>query len=240
VGYTKVSTVERLTNENELKHARIHPIKLLIAMKQYGQGHGLKGDNFWEVDGDIMQALDEAFPLSFINLKPLGKDILVAVDISGSMTANVTGVPNLQAREAAAAMALLHKKADGPRVATLAFGTESALVDISKSRRVDDVMRIMANFRQGTDLSQPFQWALKNNKKYDAIIVYTDNETWAGHTHPFKAWQEYQRRFPAAKAIMASTVSNPYMTNLPDDPSVLNIVGFDAAIPEVVENFINS
>lgn len=55
----------RLHEETLLRRARIHPFNVLVALKTYEQGKGDKGKLSWEVNQTIVQALDDAYYLSF-------------------------------------------------------------------------------------------------------------------------------------------------------------------------------
>lgn len=43
-----------------------------------------------------------------------------------------------------------------------------------------------------TDCSLPMTWAQKTQTAADVFIVFTDNETFAGHTQPAAALREYR------------------------------------------------
>lgn len=43
-----------------------------------------------------------------------------------------------------------------------------------------------------TDCSLPMIWAQKTQTAADVFIVFTDNETFAGNTHPATALREYR------------------------------------------------
>lgn len=61
---------QRLKDETLLRKARIHPFNVLVALKTYEKGHGEKGHLKWEVNQTIVQALDDAFYMSFkVSLK---------------------------------------------------------------------------------------------------------------------------------------------------------------------------
>ncbi|MFH2005719.1 MAG: TROVE domain-containing protein, partial [bacterium] len=98
---------ETLSSLEALKRARIHPMAVLIALKTYASGRGFRGSLTWEPVGRIVDALDAAFYLAFGVVVPTGKRLCLALDVSGSMTCGVSGVPQLSCREAAAAMALV-------------------------------------------------------------------------------------------------------------------------------------
>ena len=56
---------EKLLNEEQLKRARIHPFNVLVALKTYMDGHGDRGRLTWNPNEAIVNALEEAFYLSF-------------------------------------------------------------------------------------------------------------------------------------------------------------------------------
>lgn len=55
----------RLRDETLLRKARIHPFNVLVALKTYEKGKGDRGKLTWEVNQPIVEALDEAFYMSF-------------------------------------------------------------------------------------------------------------------------------------------------------------------------------
>ena len=56
---------KRLRDETLLRKARIHPFNVLVALKTYESGKGDKGKLKWEVNQTIVDALDDAFYMSF-------------------------------------------------------------------------------------------------------------------------------------------------------------------------------
>jgi len=79
--------VNQLTNPERLKKARIHPVNVLVALRTYASGHSARGESTWSPDRHIIDALDEAYYRSFEFVEPTNKRILLALDVSGSMTA---------------------------------------------------------------------------------------------------------------------------------------------------------
>ena len=77
---------DRITDEDDIKRTRIHPYNILVAMLTYKKGSGDKGSLSWTPNIQIIAALDKAFKLSFKNIKPTGKRIKIALDVSGSMS----------------------------------------------------------------------------------------------------------------------------------------------------------
>jgi 60 kDa SS-A/Ro ribonucleoprotein len=70
------------------------------------------------------------------------------------------------------------------------------------------------------------------------FVVYTDNETWAGKVHPSQALAEYRRKMGIpAKLVVMGLASNGFTIADPRDPGMLDVVGFDASVPQVLREF---
>jgi len=81
--------------------------------------------------------------------------------------------------------------------------------------------------------------ALAKKIPADVFIVITDSETWAGHKHPTVALQEYRNKMGIdAKLIVMGLVSNGFSIADPSDAGQLDVVGFDASVPQVIAQFI--
>ena len=248
----------QLLHVGRIKHARVHPVALLSALKVYEQGHGeraLRRANAlsWSPVREIVDALDEAFYRSFQDTALAGKAHLLALDVSGSMAAGaIAGVPGLTPRVATAAMALVTAKTE-PSTICVAFsaasggyggkwgGGESGMLPlaISPRQRLDDVLKTVDGLPfGGTDCALPMVWALRNKVQVDTFVVYTDNETWTGAVHPFQALAEYRHRMGRnAKLIVVGMTATSFTIADPGDPGMLDVVGFDTAAPQVMADF---
>ena len=90
----------------------------------------------------------------------------------------------------------------------------------------------------GTDCALPMRYALETEREIDTFVVYTDSETWAGSVHPAQALREYRERTGiAARLVVVGMVANAFTIADPEDPGMLDIVGFDTATPAVVTGF---
>lgn len=230
--------VESLTFETYLKRSRIHPMTLLIALKVYSQGKGDQGSLSWNPVSKIVDALDEAFYLSFGNVEPTGKNILVAVDASGSMGhGTMNGI--ISCRQAAFAQALITANVEKNVVIT-AFGTNIKELSISPRERLDDVMKRYNSSYGGTDCSLPLELASSRKWDVDAIEIITDNETWAGGTHVFQAVESFrQKHNPNLRFVDVAMTATDSQLSKTADPLSLEVVGFDANVPQVVSQFIS-
>lgn len=226
---------------NKLNNAkRLHPIKILMALLTYQQGHGMLGDLSWNPNQQIMSMLNKCFYNSFNKIKGTGERILIAIDISGSMQGEkCVGSKFLNCLTAAAAMLVSVIKTE-PNTHVVAFDTIARPVTVTADRSVDDIIKFFQeNLGGGTDISSPIQYALKERIKVDAFIIFTDNETWHGDRHASQALEEYRNRINAnVKMICISSSANDGMVCDPNDKLSLGIAGFDASIPELVSDFI--
>jgi 60 kDa SS-A/Ro ribonucleoprotein len=243
----------RLSDGAALRRARVHPIALLAALKTYASGRGARGHGVWTPVAQVIDALDAAFYASFANAPSTGKRTLLALDVSGSMVAPVHGVPFLSCREASVAMALVTAAVE-PAHRFVAFtagtyrsrwahlGSGLSPLSISPRQRLDDAVQAVAALPfGGTDCALPMVEAAKHGWAVDTFVVYTDNETWAGDVHPAQALRAYRERTGiAAKLVVVAMASNGFTIADPDDAGMLDVVGFDAAVPQLVADFTAS
>lgn len=224
---------ERLTNRDALRKARVHPFAILLASLVYQQGHGVRGGKSWTPVRQIIEALDDAYEAAFENVTPTGKRILVGVDISGSMQAACMGTP-ISAAVAAAAMALTIARTE-PNATVVQFDTiVQRVVPITKRSTLSG---IGSTHGGGTDLSAPIKWA---NERFDAFVILTDNETWAGRQHPAQLLESYRRRMnPKARLICCSMAANHANIVDPEDGLSLGTAGLDANLPSIIAEFIS-
>lgn len=234
---------ERLTNPNALRGARIHPIAMLSALQVYDQGHGERGKLSWTPVTAIVDALDAGFYASFGAVQPTNKNIVIGLDVSGSMVGTpLAGVPGLDARVGAAAMAMVTARTEpAAQVSIMAFSLRPVPVTISPRQRLGDILRDTDDIPFGdTDCALPMLWAEQIGlHDVDAFIIYTDSETWAGDIHPFQALNDYRRRHvPTAKLVVVGMASNGFSIADPNDAGMLDVVGFDTATPEIISGFV--
>jgi 60 kDa SS-A/Ro ribonucleoprotein len=246
--------VARLADRDAIRRARIHPMAVLAALKTYAHGRGMKGSGKWTAVPQLVDALDGAFYLAFENAPSTGKRIMLALDVSGSMVAPVGGMPYLSCREASAAMALV-TAATEPNHRFVAFtngrypslhsrygyNTGLSPLTISPRQRLDDVVRVTSELPfGGTDCALPMMEALRERWAVDVFVVFTDNETWAGDIHPAQALRRYRERLGiASKLVVVAMTSNGFTIADPDDGGMLDVVGFDAATPRVIADFMS-
>lgn len=251
--------VSRIGDARGLAKARVHPMQLLLAQRTYASGRGEKGSLTWDPVVPVVDALDDAFYAAFESVEPSGKRLLVALDVSGSMGGGSVAGSSLTPREAAAAMALVTLATEPEthvvgftaglpgawsRGAALLGGYRSETgvspLPLSQRQRLSDAVRSVADLPFGpTDCAAPMLYALDRGLKVDAFVVYTDSETWAGDIQPVEALRRYRQATGIpAKLVVVGLVSNGFSIADPTDAGMLDVVGFDAAAPALIADFL--
>ncbi len=250
--------VVQLGDAERLRRARVHPIALLAALRTYQSGHGARGRHTWTPVREVVDALDGAFYAAFANVEPGGQRLLLALDVSASMTwGNVAGVPGLTPRDASAALALV-TAATEPHYETVGFfagrgglattpgrrtwpGRANGLTPLALSprQRLDDVIETVSGLPfGGTDCALPMRYAQGREREIDTFVIYTDSETWAGDVHPVQALREYRRQSGLdARLVVVGMTSNGFSIADPTDRGMLDVVGFDTATPQLISYF---
>jgi 60 kDa SS-A/Ro ribonucleoprotein len=241
--------VRCLKDAEEIKKSRVHPMTILFALHTYASGGGWRSSKTWTPVTKVIDALDGAFYLAFGNVEPTNKNILLALDVSGSMGSPM-GETSLTCRDASAAMALVTLAVE-PNVEVVGFTSGSSRsqwsgygaaitpLNISARQRLDDAVRTISNIPfGGTDCSLPVTWAQESGRKIDTFVTYTDSETWAGNIHPSQALKDYRRVSGIdAKLVVVGMVSNGFSIADPKDRGMLDVVGFDTSTPQIISDF---
>ena len=242
--------VARLSDPEQVKKSRIHPLNVLVSSSTYAAGRGIKGRDTWTVVPQIAGALEEMFYTAFGNVEPTGKKTLIGLDVSGSMGVWTIAGTFITPRAGAAALALVSLRTE-PNCHVVAFqgqrdgiirrgsGCEIVPLPLTPQMSLGEVMSATNNLPFGaTDCAAPMMWALANDVEVETFVVITDNETWFGNIHPFEALRQYRREtgIPARLAVLAMT-STGFSIADPSDAGCLDLVGFDSATPEILRMF---
>jgi 60 kDa SS-A/Ro ribonucleoprotein len=90
----------------------------------------------------------------------------------------------------------------------------------------------------GTDCAQAIEYARTHKLEVDTFLVITDNETYGGRSHPHEALQRYRRETGIdAKLIVLATTASEFSIADPSDGGMLDIAGFDSAVPQLINEF---
>lgn len=256
--------VKHLVHPDTIKFSKVHPVSVLTAWFTYRNGTGNRGHNSWMVDPDIVKTLEEMFYLSFKNVEPTGKRICFLIDCSGSM-----GCPSLcegvTCAESAALLSMIFARSETTgdsspdhsfylftsKKSTLGYGGWSGtgntgLTDVSDVIDADaDFNKVLKACQRSdwgmTDISMGILEALKYKRKYDAFVVITDCDVNSG-IKPSEAMKKYRAgmKMPNTKLVVVGTQGADYTIADPNDPLMMDMVGFDSHGPKILQDFIRS
>lgn len=236
IGEKKVRAA--LTAER-IRKARVHPMAILLALKVYASGKGVRGNASWDVNPNIIDALNDAFYLAFENVEPTGKNYLVGVDVSGSMTQEVAGMP-ISSAEVSGAFSLMIKKTE-PNSYVFGFANTFKDLGITARMRLDEVLqRVRDNNFGSTDCALAINYARQHKLDVDVFVIITDNETNARSSiHPSEALKLYRKEMnkPDAKLIVLATTATKFTIADPQDKGMLDVAGFSSDVFSVISAF---
>jgi 60 kDa SS-A/Ro ribonucleoprotein len=112
-------------------------------------------------------------------------------------------------------------------------------LNITSRDTLDAAMRKTARLPfAATRVATPIEFALNQGIEADAFCVYTDNETNRG-PHPFEVLKTYRERTGINAKFATFGLANSHFTVAdPTDPGMMDFVGFDAAAPTLLADFL--
>lgn len=235
----------RLADPAELRRGRVHPFDLMLALKVYESGRAQPNSNApvrtWVPVPRIVEALNAAYAVSFTTTEQRPGRLVVAVDKSGSMGWNVHhggSVLGSAYHVSTAVAQILMRTYGASAVWPLEFDGTTYPSRLRADMSLSEIFRLSHN-GGATDLTCPVAWALRQRVEVDGFVVLTDNETWAGNYHTNHVLEDYRRTInPNARLIVASTTAAGHSVGDPRDPGVLNVVGFDSALPTLIASYL--
>lgn len=264
----------KLVDEDMIKYTRLHPMNYLQALHVHEVGqiwrpkklgdrvpanakyiNGAHRVKDWTTSPVIKDALNAGFYLAFKYVEPSNKRTFIGLDVSGSMSNEMSGL-DMSCAMTVAAMAMATAKtepyyqiygfSDGTNYRrSVYYGSSSyereVLSDLGISPNMDlnTVMRKTADLNFGrTDCALPMKWALRNKVEVDTFAIYTDNETWFGGIHPHKALEKYRQGMGIdAKLVVVACTPTEFTIADPRDRGMLDIVGADSNLPKLISEF---
>ncbi|XP_031610703.1 60 kDa SS-A/Ro ribonucleoprotein isoform X1 [Oreochromis aureus] len=245
---------DRIQSETALKQAKIHPFSILLATENYKKGHGYQGKPKWEADRNILKAMDSAFYKSFMNVEPVGKCFVVAVDMSGSPSSIVPGTSISTAAAAAAiAMILARTEAD---THVLVYSQEAMVpfsisADMTLKEATDELVKstrergaqpsgsaFMLQFlSESRGCTVPIQWATENRKAVDVFVILSTNPLLMLTASPVESLKKHRETSGAnSKLVMCDLTNTGFPIGDTEDRGLLTISGFDLGAFSVIRN----
>lgn len=256
-GMTKI-IADKLMDEQSILKSRVFPYQLMMTWSALDQ----------EMPHEIANALKFAMQCSISNVPKLHGNVVIAIDVSGSMSSSITGyrqgaTSQLRCVDVAALFASAFKYVN-PNIRLMAFDTQ--VRHLSNLTRVQEYLKRKNLMKQqnleidifalakkfagmcggGTDCSKPLELLVKEKAKVDMVIYFSDNESWADQiprahrqTGMMHYWKQLKQHNPDAKLVCVDL--QPYATaQLPEHKDVMNIGGFSDTVFTLIESFANN
>lgn len=224
----------RIRDVRAIKQARVYPYQLLSAWQA--------GQNLPPVIRDALQA---ALEISVDNVPVLEGQVVVLLDVSGSMSSAVTGnrpgaTSKVTCIDAASliAVAVLRKN---PLARVIAFNERAWFVDLNpRDALVTNAGKLSALLSGGTAISSGFALLNHEKAKADFVLLISDNQSWADTTQrgtaTMREWEALRARNPQAR--LACVDLQPYSTvQAAPGPDVLHVGGFSDAVFDVLASY---
>lgn len=236
IGYVNV----KLLDTELLRKARVHPVDLFIATQAYERGNNM--NMRWEVYDEILENLKHSLSsLLNVDSKEVNENVrvLIAIDHSGSMDTEV--ISNTSCFEAAVMMAT-YIKSKFTKSTQVVFSSNMVIGKLNLTNDVySNVRQAMKSPSTGaTSCADPIVWAKNNKENYDAIVILTDSETWAGNENVRYAIGQYRDKINSKmRFVNVAMVGNTFTLADPMSNLDMEMTSFDTGIVNVIESFIS-
>jgi 60 kDa SS-A/Ro ribonucleoprotein len=229
------SVAARLRDATEIGRARVFPYQLLAAWNAASP-----------LPAAIGEALQDAMEIATRQVPVIAGPLVVAVDVSGSMSAPVSGYrkgasSTVRCVDVAALVAASLLRTN-PSARVLPFDT--AVRDLRLNPR-DSVMtqagQLAALCGGGTAVSAPLVRLNKEKARVDLLVLVSDNESWrdtatGGATQTMREWSSLKARCPQARLVCIDLQPNTTSQSVERD-DVLHVGGFSDAVFERLAAF---
>lgn len=227
----------KLRDPIEVEKSKVFPYQLMVAWMFANE----------TAPSIVSLALQEAMEHAIKNVPAVGGQILIAPDISGSMSNPVTGDRGSASTKVSCRnVASLISAAFVRRNTSTRVFPFSDRVDEVKLNPLDSVMtntnKINSLPSGGTNCSLPLAEYNRLGIKADLVIYVSDNESWLDSnyygrpTGLMSEWATFKRNNPKAKLVCIDLTPNT-TSQVKEGVDRLNIGGFSDAVFDVIDLF---
>lgn len=194
----------------------------------------------------LRAALEAALEHSFVNMPELGRRVLVANDISGSMSARPSAKSDMTMAEIAGIFAAaVFKKAEAGAI--VSFDTTAHPRTVSKVQGIAEIARAISGHGGGTSLSAPIEYAFGGKhpaRVYDVAVFITDSESWYDHLTRNRGVldliREYRTRVnPELKCFFVQLMPYQHAVVPEGEPGCWYIYGWSASILSYIASAVS-
>lgn len=230
---------QKLSDPEEIRKSRVLPYQLFITFKNLVK----------EIPIELTNALQSAIEISLENVPNIDGDIIIALDVSGSMNHKITGFRGSASSvaryiDAASlfAVALMRKNKNAK---ILPFDTRVHDININAYDSIITNTKILSSIRGGgTDCSVALKYINDNKIKTSCLIIISDNQSWVvynkrlhNNTGMMQEWDKIIKNNSNAKLINID-ISPSDTTQSTTTPNTLLVGGFSDTIFDVISGFI--
>lgn len=232
---TKV-IADRLRSPDLIQKAKVFPYQLLTTYS------AIQGT---DIPIDVVDAIHDAVEHATNNIPVIEGKIVVALDVSSSMTSPVTGhrigsTTKTTCTQVAALIAssILRKNKD---TTIYPFDTKIHNVSISHRDSILTNAQKLALHGGGTDCSLVINHLNRQNIDADLVVYISDNQSWydlcnGSSTGLAQGWSTYKTRNKKAKLVCIDL--QPYTTSqIPSHKDILLVAGFSDMVFDIMANF---
>ena len=236
---------ERITNQEALRKAGVHPLNVFVTSRIYNSGRGFKGSLAWSPDPKVSSALEDCFNLSFSSAPVMGKNFMISVDVSGSMSSKFQNYPFTYC-EVASCIALAMVKRE-PSTYVVGFSDKLNHLNFTEKDTLDSAVKKASKFNCGyTNAGLSIKYAIDKKLDVDVFLHITDNDFNNGK-HPLTLTQDFREKMnkPQTRLMSVGLIPYDYGTignGLADgiDKYSMDISGFDSSIPTIIHKFCST
>lgn len=166
--------IKKLTNPEAVRNSKLFPFRFYIAYRMLED---------FKYSRDLKDALERAMEISVQNIPEFDGRVCIAPDVSYSMSSSLTGDYSVvRCIDLVGIFTAMLMKRCRERPLLLPFDTKLRLDMAEKAYRAERMLDIASAFRadNGTSLSLPVEYLLRENIEVDYFIAFTDNEEWVG------------------------------------------------------------
>jgi 60 kDa SS-A/Ro ribonucleoprotein len=223
-----------LRDPQAVAKARAFPYQLMVAAQTVDPA----------MPREIVDALHDAMEIAAGNVPKIAGQVVVAPDVSGSMTWGVTGqrkgatskVRHVDVAALVAASVLRVNR--GAQVLPFDFDVRDVRLE-PRDTILTNAGRLAALAGGGTNCSAPLKWLNARRRAPDLVVFVSDNQSWVDSgvdargggrsTTMLAEWEVLKRRNPKARLVCIDIA--PYgTTQAQTREDVLNVGGFSDAV----------
>lgn len=193
----------------------------------------------------LTTALSKAASAVAANGHAIPGSTLSATDTSGSMESNISSKSQMTAVGAAAMLAgLLHVNSEQGSVCGIfadSFCPLKGVDNLGPLEIAKEIKNSIGHVGHGTNMEDVFRWAIRNNKKFDRIVVFSDMQTYGDiylNQSTSTLWDKYKKQVnPNAKLHSIDLAGYGNSTTKQGDTSVNLVNGYSEKLLDTILRF---